>query len=289
MSSISADPCIVFETKRTTRFFDKALALVLGLGACSLALLVPTAVSAMAFFVGCPLPISVTLGFALGAYLMWLTWQIVAERLRFCLVFHPSFLQVGRGLVRSDYPYDGIEEVALPTQFDEAYGIGVRSGKMMASVYLTPDDSIRCFDLLKHTCRYAVFVDDQGKEHFPVSTDRPERAIRNRERFHRRICIGTILALPGLLINNLSTVTLILGWYRGEIVMRNSEVVRECVVGTLYLACTLAFIAGACLSFSKARRARRERFAIAAERMTALTEGSKDDGVPTSSERRRPF
>ena len=175
-----------FEMCRATKIADTLLAFVLGSGAFLLAIFAPIGAGAAAVEAGCPLFAAIAIGLIVVFVAVKLSWRLVLSKLRFCIVFHPNCLQVGRGLARCLIAYDDVEIISLPSRHKHGSWIKIKSRKVKARVVLDPEQIRDCFPWLRHFCSNAIAVDENGREHLPTNPRDPDRTLDAMERHCRR-------------------------------------------------------------------------------------------------------
>ena len=175
-----------FETRRPTRIADKVLAFLLACGTFSLAIFVPFAVGRAAVDAGCPLIAAVAIGLVMVFVAVKFSWRLVLSKLRFCIVFHPECLQIGRGLAKCLIPYDDVETISLPLRNERGSWIKVGCRKYRARVILDPEQIRGCLSWLRQYSANAIVVDENGREHLLRNPHDADRTLDAMERYFRR-------------------------------------------------------------------------------------------------------
>ena len=132
---------------------------------------------------GCPLFAAIAIGLIVVFVAVKLSWRLVLSKLRFCIVFHPNCLQVGRGLARCLIAYDDVEIISLAPA---GSAVKIKGGKVNARVVLDPEQVEGCFPWLRRCCSNAVAVDENGREHLPTNPRDPDRTLDAMQRHCRR-------------------------------------------------------------------------------------------------------
>jgi hypothetical protein len=113
------------------------------------------------------------------------------ECLRFCIIFHPEHLQIGRGLTRINIPYGEVEMIGFPMEKGHS-GVGVQY-RGYPHVVLLPISAVNeCMRHLRERCMNAIYVDYQGREHFPPNPNRPDFSIKIIYRHYRRVTYASL-------------------------------------------------------------------------------------------------
>ena len=175
-------PFVCFETWRFKRTAAKLGALLLIPAAL---LLISVVLYCSWIAVALPLQFAVPFIAIMGAVVLCIAtycYQRVLLGLRFCVIFHRDYLQVGRGLVRRIFAYEEVDRV----QAEREAGLRIGSGRNTTTVSLDSEEKADCIAVLRQCCPNALFVDEMGREHLPVSPTCPERTLTGIEHHHRR-------------------------------------------------------------------------------------------------------
>jgi hypothetical protein len=146
--------------------------------------------------------------------LRWIFRRIFSG-FRFCIIFLPDHLQVGRGTARCCLRYDDVEIVSLariaPRSFDAQYtpanlDLRLQCGKRRVGVNLNSAKMGECVAYIRRYCPNALLVDQEGHVRFPLNAMRAEQTLISLERHYSRIAWESF-ALAGIL-GSLSVLTL---------------------------------------------------------------------------------
>ncbi|MCD4726083.1 MAG: hypothetical protein K8R46_00335 [Pirellulales bacterium] len=183
-------PLVCYETGRSRRIEARLYALFLAL-AISLITFVPSA--AILFQeVKLPLALAITLAGLLVLLALTLCRNWILSGLRFCIVFFPDHLQMGRGLARRSFAYEDVDILyALPGPIFK-----VRCGKRTAAVFLDVHHKNVCLIHMRHFCPNAVVIDAKSCTLFPANPTRPEKIAAAVEgHFLRKAWIGSFASV----------------------------------------------------------------------------------------------
>jgi hypothetical protein len=165
--------------------------------------------------------LGLVVGVISGLYFLRMVWHGFLGRLRFCIHFHPDYLQIGRGLAQYKFAYDYVEKYAIPrtnpTSKKKEIFIEITCMKNEAIVYLSEESFFGCLNLLRQKCSNALYVDQSGSEHLPKNANKPDFTIAVLQRHYRK----TILAWTGtFLVASVFAVMYGVGvfnWWQGNI------------------------------------------------------------------------
>lgn len=163
------------------------------------------------------LPLGVVIPMVLFVALITLRWicRRILLGFRFCIIFLPDHLQLGRGIARCCLRYDDVEIASLtritPTSLDAEYipanlGLHLQCGKRRFGVNLNSVKMGECVACIRRYCPNALFIDQEGQVHFPLNAKRAEQTLISLERYYRRIA-WECFALAGM-VGALSLLTL---------------------------------------------------------------------------------
>jgi hypothetical protein len=240
---------ICFETKRIKKWSAKLVALGFFLVAFAISALLVSC----CFVIG-PFPLPFAL-LVVGTTLMLLFFAFVFRRrvlpgLQFCVIFRSECLQLGRAFSKQLFQYDEIDRIhATPDA-----GIRVGCGKSTATVFLDGRGKQDCVTLLRDYCPNAYFVDERGREHFPIAPTCPERTLAGVEHHHRARAWGYVILSCGIAWCVLRL--WVLGW-------------NLLIFGVLALLLVCACLGVAWRSWRIAKLARRKRIEASATRSLA--------------------
>ena len=135
---------------------------------------------------GCPLIAAVAIGLVMVFVAVKFSWRLVLSKLRFCIVFHPECLQIGRGLAKCLIPYDDVETISLPLRNERGSWIKVGCRKYKAQVILDPEEIRGCLSWLRQYSANAIVVDENGRERLPPTHANADRCLDAMEQYFRR-------------------------------------------------------------------------------------------------------
>jgi hypothetical protein len=206
-----------FETwhsrKREAKLFGTFLSLTLPI----LAVIMPLALVAVADEIGLPIVPAAVIAGLVAIFALWKCYNCILSTLGFCIIFHESHLQIGRGLAKRIFPYEDIEIVYLhPVPIVKA-----RCRGRTASVWLTERHRLLAAFALRDLCRNAVFVSAGARSHLlPTDPTNPKKTLQGLAAHYRRHAL-----IGGLFICYLLWLTAILiyglmQWQNGNVVLR---------------------------------------------------------------------
>ncbi len=265
MSDIGGEPRVAFFSSRAVRIGDTLLAAVFLAAGGLLALFLPLGLALLAADAGVPTAHLVGGYLAVVFLALRAVWRSVVYRLRFCLVFRPGHLEVGRGWTKCELPFDEIDEVLVPGPEDKGCWIKIRSGKRLVRVVLSPRDVDYCFRLLMQLCRSAVVVDAKGEELVPVEPDRPERVLHTLQNRATRMALVMVAVTLFMAASTVGVAYVVLQWRRGNIAVEGFDAVLVVGKAVILPAVTVVAAASAFSSHAKVRRLRRQRLVLAEE------------------------
>jgi hypothetical protein len=184
----SASTC--FETRQTKKIAAKLNALIFVLiGTLVSGLLICTCFACGPFIV----PILMIVGFVAVIVITLAVYfrQRILPGLRFCMIFHQDFLQVGRLLAKRSFHYESVDRI----QASREEGVRIGCGSKTAAIFLDGYKKEECISLLRQRCPNAYFVDELGQHYLPVSPTRPEVTLAGIEYHHRRLAWVTVLSV----------------------------------------------------------------------------------------------
>jgi hypothetical protein len=193
-------PEACFETNRSARIAYIILAILISLAFLFTIIPISFTLNAFANGIGIPIPLVIASYVLLCFFCIHWAWKIISNRLRFCIIFHPQYLQVGRGLVKCTFPYEDIDIFAMNVTKDSSY-IKIICGGAKTRVILISKHSIECLRLLTHHCNNAIFIDTAGSVHLPLNPNNPTKIISSLKRYFKNkilmhifciFCFGSI-------------------------------------------------------------------------------------------------
>jgi len=124
---------------------------------------------------------------AAALLLLWAWWAALRARLRFTLYVTPESLQFGRGIFASTIRCDQVESIRL-VEVDSvrnSYNLRICGGgkNWIAHFGRRSRDYAH---VLRHYCRNAIYIDDDGAEHLSASPGDPVLVIRHLVRALRK-------------------------------------------------------------------------------------------------------
>ena len=277
-----AEALVRFETKAGTRFADRLYALVLSAALFPLAVFLPFGLALLlADEAGLPVTAVISVAVVIVLLCIRASWKLAVSKLRYCVVFHPDYLQVGRGLARCDLFYEDVEVISLPQTRNQGDWVKVRCGMTTAKVNLTPHDMAECASLLRYCCPNAIVIDEEGREHFPERPTRVDQALLTAERHYRRNT--WIFAACGCFIACyvIGAVHVLTRWWNGNLQLDGFDLAKVISWLVLTFGATCCF---AMLSWKSLRTVRRIRLTRRGSYMLDLDlQGQTKQHFPTST------
>lgn len=254
---------LTFRTGLGTRLADSCVAVFLGLAIALLGLLLPIGVGKALVDAGAPVW-AVVAGGIVVVLLAWrFAWRLAVFRLRFRLVFHLDYLEIGGGWLRRRFAYEEIDEVRLPGLKEHGTWLKLWSGSTCVRIILDSNDVSTCWKLLGQLCPNAVFVDTQGNEHIRFNEADPIRSLLALERQQRRsyrrfLWAGTMLTVLGGL-RTAAGVRALLGQMAGGL-----GIALTLFTSVVLLSLGIGALVHCWRAFQTARQARKQRLALTA-------------------------
>jgi hypothetical protein len=197
---------------------------------------------------------------------LWMVWRGAVSKFRFCVIFHPDCLQIGRSFAKCTFPYDEVEVIAVSTARTQGSFIKIKCNSRNVKVHLSAQDLPDCLALLQKYCVNAIILDDKGRAHlpqYPTSFTRPVNALQCT--FGRRAlwCSLFCILFTGICILN---IVHLVSWRNGNLQLDNIAVARAYGVVLLFgIMGNITF--GAAFQYCRVwMRIRRGRAVIAASR-----------------------
>jgi hypothetical protein len=175
-----------FYTDWRMRVADTALALVGMFIAILLTVILAGGIGLVLFVLIVPAWLDTVVGVLFGLFTTYALWQETIDRLRFCVIFHTDYLQVGGGLARLDIPYQEVEVFGyMKHARSDRVGIVWHGSQSLVRL---PESSIpQCLAHLRERCANAVYVDRNRREHLPPAPTNAEFTVQSLQRHYRRL------------------------------------------------------------------------------------------------------
>jgi hypothetical protein len=219
-----------FETWRGRKREARIFALFLGLTIPIIAVVLPLAFVAVAGEIGLPMLPAIAIAGFVAALALKKCWDWILLPLRFCIIFHPERLQIGRGLAKCSFPYQDVELLFLI----RAPIVKVRCNRTTVSVWLAPEHKAVCFTMLRYLCCNAVLVDESARSHLlPANPTNPKTTLAALEgHYKRRALIGSLF-IGYLLWLVVMSMWGLMQWQNGNVLLRGllQDLLLECLVG----------------------------------------------------------
>jgi hypothetical protein len=185
-------PGACFETDRSTRIAYIIFVSILSLTILSAIIFFAFNLGALAKRLGLPFPLVVAVYVLLSIFCVHWVWKIICHKLRFCIIFYPQYLQMGRGLVRCAFPYEDIDIVAM-NLMKKVSSINIICGGAKARVFLILAQSIECFQLLIRHCKNGIIIDPTGIVHLPRNPNNPSKTFSSlKKHFKEKILLNLL-------------------------------------------------------------------------------------------------
>jgi hypothetical protein len=193
-------PEACFETNHSTRIAYIIFIIILSLAILFAIIFFVFILGTLAKHLGLPIPLVIAVYVLLCIFCIHWAWKIICYSLRFCIIYYPEYLQVGRGLVRCTFPYEDIDIIAMNVT-NKISSVNIICGGTKARVFLVFTQTIECIDLLSHHCNNAIIIDTTGRVHLPQNPNNSAKTISSLKRhFKEKIlmnlfctfCFGSI-------------------------------------------------------------------------------------------------
>ena len=256
-----------FETWRGRKREARIFALFLGLTIPIIAVVLPLAIVAVAGEIGLPILPAIAIAGFVAILAIKKCWGWILLPLRFCMIFHPDHLQIGRGLAKCSFSYQDIGLLFLI----RAPIVKVGCNNTTVSVWLTPEHKAVCFTILRHLCRNAVLVDERARSHLlPPNPTHPHTTLAALEGHYKRRALIGVLFMGYLLWLVVMLIWGLMQWQNGNVLLRAllQDILLETLVG--FILITVGGITWQ--SWRTAREIRRTRNGASAS--DALSNGS---------------
>jgi hypothetical protein len=187
---------ICFETDNKTKILDKFYAIFLLSSLSLFSVCFSIGLSVAAVEAGIPV-IPVAAFFLIVALLgiRW-SWKLAVSKMRFCIIFQPLSLQVGRGPARCIFPYEDIETVALTRFGRHGCCFKLICGRKKPRVYLNQQQSHDCYIFLRHYCCNALLVYGNVREYLPANPTRPDQTLAAMVNHYKKRMWICIIGIP---------------------------------------------------------------------------------------------